>query len=86
MPAQSGEAQKTDLEVKTALPKLVSQLKSDTLIKAFKPNKVSEEVNKNKQGVTTKGNRKSTLSSNKPDWFNTLTNSLGQWPPAQLAI
>lgn len=86
MPAQSGEAQKTDLEVKTALPKLVSQLKSDTLIKTFKPNKVSEEVNKNKQGVTTKGNRKSTLSSNKPDWFNTLTNSLGQWASSSTCI
>ncbi|TEW52370.1 AAA family ATPase [Psychromonas algicola] len=86
MPAQSGEAQKTDLQSKANLPQLVSTLKSDALSKAFKPKKISEEYNKNKQGVTSKGNRKSALTSTKPDWFNTLANSLGQWPPVQLAF
>ena len=86
MPAQSGEAQKTDLNMKAELPKLHTKLKNNSFNQALKPVKVSDEYNKNKQGFTTKGDKKSSLKSDKPDWFNTIINSLGQWPPAQLAF
>lgn len=82
MPAQSGEAQKTNSTLNIELP----TLKKSTLSDVFKPNLLSEQHNKNKQGKTTKGERKSTLNSHKPDWFKTLTTSLGQWPPAQFSF
>ena len=86
MSAQSGEAQKTDLSMKDELPKLHTKLQSNSLTQAFKSEKISEEVNKNKQGFTTKGNRKSGINSNKPDWFNTIINNIGKWPPVQLTF
>lgn len=82
MPPQSGEKQKTDISNKVELPRL----QSESLIQAFKPRLLSEEFNKNNQGKTTKGERKSALVSHKPDWFNTLTKSLGQWPPTQFSF
>ncbi|WP_201288107.1 AAA family ATPase [Psychromonas sp. L1A2] len=82
MPAQAGEKQKTNETVKVELP----NLQNSTLSDALNTTLLSEAFNKNNQGNTTKGEKKSTLESNKPDWFNTLTNSLGQWPPATFSF
>ena len=82
MPPQAGEKQKTNEAVKVELPSLQQSALSDALNSTL----LSEAFNKNNQGNTTKGEKKSTLESNKPDWFNTLTNSLGQWPPAKFSF
>jgi len=82
MPPQSGEAQKTNTKTHIALPKL----EKSTLQDAFKGSLLAEQYNKNKLGNSTKGDKKSSLVSHKLDWFNTLANSLGQWPPAQLCF
>ena len=82
MPPQAGEKQKTNEAVKVVLP----SLQHSTLSNALNTTLLSEAFNKNNQGNTTKGEKKSTLESNKPDWFNTLTNSLGQWPPTKFSF
>jgi len=82
MPPKSGEAQKTNTKTHIALPKL----EKSTLQDAFKGSLLAEQYNKNKLGNSTKGDKKSSLVSHKLDWFNTLANSLGQWPPAQLCF
>ncbi|WP_298940741.1 AAA family ATPase [uncultured Psychromonas sp.] len=82
MPPQAGEKQKTDEAVKLELP----SLQPHSLKEALNSTLLTEAFNKNKQGNTSKGEKKSTLVSNKPDWFNTLTKSLGQWPPAQFSF
>ncbi|MEJ6122152.1 AAA family ATPase [Vibrio sp. 2-Bac 85] len=82
MPAQSGEAQKTNTIAHIALPKL----EKSALQAPFKPSLLTEQYSKNKQGNTTKGEKKSPINSHKPDWFKTLANSLGQWPPAQFSF
>ncbi len=82
MPPKAGEKQKTNEDVKVVLP----SLQHSTLSNALNTTLLSEAFNKNNQGNTTKGEKKSTLESNKPDWFNTLTNSLGQWPPTKFSF
>ena len=82
MPPQAGEKQKTNEAVKIELP----SLQPHSLKEALNSTLLTEAFNKNKQGNTSKGEKKSTLVSNKPDWFNTLTKSLGQWPPAQFSF
>ena len=82
MPPQSGEAQKTNTVTHIALPKI----EKSTLQGASKASLLTQQYNKNKLGHSTKGDKKSSLISNKLDWFNTLANSLGQWPPAQLCF
>jgi len=82
MPAQAGEKQKTNEAVKVELP----SLQPHSLKEALNSTLLTEAFNKNNQGNTTKGEKKSTLESNKPDWFNTLTNSLGQWPPTKFSF
>lgn len=80
MPPPSAEKQKTIAAVKIELP----NLENKTLNSAVQSTLLSAAFNKNNHGTTTKGEKRSALTSNKPDWFNTLTKSLGQWPPAQL--
>ena len=82
MPPQSGEKQKTNVTAKIELP----SLQSKPFNNIFKSTLLSEAFNKNNHGNTTKGQRKSALVSHKPDWFNTLTKSLGRWPPAQFSF
>jgi magnesium chelatase subunit D len=82
MPPRSGEKQKTDKETKIKLPSFLKR----TISANANSSLLSHEMNKNNQGYTAKGEKKSALLSNKPDWFNTLAQSLGQWPPTQFAF
>ena len=76
MPPLQGEKQKTDKSIQVDLPILLKQQKQvNTGTDLY-----SDEFNKNSHGKTIKGDKKSTVVSNKPDWFNTLSASLGRWP------
>ncbi|TEW56862.1 magnesium chelatase [Psychromonas sp. RZ22] len=81
MSAQSGEAQKTASKSALELPELTT---------VFSLQEKSDSHNKNNKGVTAlgkqKGGKKTSLNSQKTDWFKTLTDSLGQWPPAELSF
>lgn len=81
MPPQSGEQQKT-----ASQPVQLPELQHTPLTKVINGNVLQGELQQNAQGKTAKGLRQSSLNSHKPDWFNTLSKSLGQWPPAQFSF
>ncbi|WP_220149696.1 ATP-binding protein [Psychromonas sp. B3M02] len=81
MPTQSGEQQKTAAQ-SIQLP----ELQHTSLTKVIDGKALQGELQQNAQGKTAKGLRKSSQDSHKPDWFNTLSKSLGQWPPAQFSF
>lgn len=75
MPAQNGEAQKSASALQSSLPVLTGQ----PLTQHF------NDVGRSKHsGTNSHGIKKSNLTGQRPDWFLTLTASLGQWPPTQL--
>jgi len=79
MPAQSGEAQKIT-QSSPALKPL-----SDFAIKNIKQ-QFNHDVTNKRAGKKNRGGQTSHLNSAQPDWFSTLSKSLGQWPPTQLAF
>jgi len=81
MPPQSGEQQKT-----ASQPVQLPELQHTPLTKVINGNVLQGELQQNAQGKTAKGLRQSSLNSHKPDWFNTLSKSLGQWPPVQFSF
>ncbi|WP_417697126.1 ATP-binding protein [Psychromonas sp.] len=81
MPPQSGEKQKTVMQA-IELP----ELHYKSLTQVLNNSVLQGELQQNAQGKTAKGLRKSTLDSHKPDWFNTLSKNLGQWPPTQFSF
>jgi len=82
MPAQSGEKQKTAHSMQLELPSYFKKNSSPIMTGLL----LNSEFNKSNHGKTTKGNKKSSLIGTKPDWFNTLSKNLGQWPPTQLSF
>ena len=81
MPPQSGEKQKTMVQ-----PIQLPELAHKPLTQVINHRVLQGELQQNAQGKTAKGLRSSALDSHKPDWFNTLSKSLGQWPPKQFSF
>lgn len=89
MPAGNAEKQKTNIEDNLALPNLLTNdLQSAALSNVVIKHSLTHQYAKNSNGVNknAKGEKKSAIESNKPDWFSTISKSLGQWPPSQLAF
>lgn len=77
MPAQNGEVQATDRAMQHSLT-------SDSVVKQFNAQQFNHDIQSKRAGNSNLGGKLSTLSSTRPDWFATLSQSLGQWPPTQL--
>ncbi|PKF61594.1 magnesium chelatase [Psychromonas sp. psych-6C06] len=82
MPNNNGEAQRTDTTQNITLP----EYQYTPLTEALKPEQYL--AFHAKQGALTNsvGYKKSSLMSSKPDWFSTLRQSVGEWPPKRLAF
>jgi len=78
MPNSSAEKQNTNPALKVELADLLSKIPNTS----FNENLKSSKKTSAKQCL---GSKKSDLISNNPDWFSTLTKSLGQWPPTELS-
>ncbi|MCP4320354.1 MAG: AAA domain-containing protein [Alteromonadales bacterium] len=78
MPSSSGEKQKTDPTLKVELAELVSKIPTAS----FNANLKSAKKSNAKQCF---GSNRSDQISNDPDWYSTLSKSLGQWPPTELS-
>ncbi len=77
MAAQNGEAQKSQQAEPISLLELTNSHSRSTF---------NQDSYSNRHGNNNKGQKKSTINSHRPDWFLTLSRSLGQWPPAQLVF
>lgn len=77
MPKQSAESQKTGEPVNLSIPALTTHLVKLSLSHDAYSKRFSEKD----QQTSVNGGQKSAQRSNKPDWFSTLSNSLGAWPP-----
>jgi len=77
MPATQGEAQKTEMSLQFDhyIPSVTPVIKQFTAQTQSKGN-----------GQNNRGEQGSSLNSHRPNWFSTLTRSLGQWPPTQLSF
>ncbi|PKG40951.1 AAA family ATPase [Psychromonas sp. Urea-02u-13] len=81
MPTQNAESQKTGEAINLTLPALTTHLakqskNQDSLVKRHSA--------QDKQ-TSAHGAQKSALEGAKPDWFSTISNSIGAWPPAKFA-
>jgi len=81
MPMQSGEKQQTDLNQTLHLP----TMKNEPLTHLLKEKQRTAEQSRH-QGGAAKGSKKSQLISQKPNWFATVANNIGQWPPKQFTF
>lgn len=88
MPAQNAETQATDRSMQLSLAR-------DPVVKQFNAQKFtapqfnhathSRRAGNNNLGYK-RGGKALQLSSDRPDWFATLSQSLGQWPPEQFVF
>ena len=93
MPAGNAEKQKTNTSSNLNLPDLINPalqktaLKNQSLSQVINQHALNQQYGKNNDGIANaKGDKKSGMASNKPDWFKTISHSLGQWPPSQFAF
>lgn len=83
MPAANAEKQKIDNKLNVQLTDLAKKISTSSFNANLKSNARNNRKSNTQQCL---GSNRSDLLSNKPDWVQTLSKSLGQWPPAQLAF
>jgi magnesium chelatase subunit D len=81
MATQNAEIQKTGEAINLTLPTLTTHLKKQLVCH---DGVVKRNTAQDKQ-TSTHGAQKSALEGTKPDWFSTISNSIGAWPPTKFS-